>query len=81
MYTNRADERGQLPPRASRFFMLEDGWYFSAREKSIMGPYNSQSQAEKAFHDFIQFIQHANKPTLHAFLSSLAETGRRTLLH
>lgn len=42
--------RGELKPkrfRTNRFFMQNNGWFFSTREGSAKGPFETREQAEQ----------------------------------
>jgi len=77
MIYNRPGEKGNVPPRSSRIFNMENVWYFSTREGADIGPFNSQIEANNSLQDFIQFIQLANKATLQIFLSTLSPRKRQ----
>lgn len=79
MKVNRKGESGQPPPRSSRIFNMESHWYFSTREGTDVGPFDSREEANGGLQDFLQFIQLANQRTLQNFLNSLATTGRHKL--
>ena len=80
MTCNRSGEKGNVPPRSSRIFNMENVWYFSTREGADIGPFNSKIEADGGLQDFLQFIQLANKETLRGFLSTLSiQKGQRTL--
>lgn len=79
MKANRKGETGQPPPRSSRIFNMESAWYFSTREGTDVGPFDSRDEANTGLEDFLQFIQLANKSTLQNFLNSLATNKRHQL--
>lgn len=79
MKVNRKGEVGQPPPRSSRIFNMESHWYFSTREGTDVGPFDSREEANSGLHDFLQFIQLANHRTLQNFLSSLTTNSRQPI--
>ncbi|MCB1662760.1 MAG: hypothetical protein KDI20_09180 [Pseudomonadales bacterium] len=58
---------------------MESHWYFSTREGTDVGPFDSRDEASSGLQDFIQFIQLANHRTLHNFLNTLASNRRHKL--
>ena len=74
---NRQGESGDPPPRSSRIFNMESYWYFSTREGSDIGPFDSRDQAASGLEDFIQFLELANSDTLRNFLTSLKSTQQQ----
>lgn len=79
MKVNRQGEIGQPPPRSTRIFNMESHWYFSTREGTDVGPFDSRDEANGGLQDFIQFIQLANHRTLQNFLNTLARNRRHKL--
>jgi len=77
MYATRMNEKGDQPPRSPRIVYMENVWYFSTPEGTVIGPFNSQIEANNGILDFIQFIQLANKATLQIFLSTLSSRKRQ----
>jgi len=73
---NRTGEAGQPPPRSARIFNMENCWYFSTREGSDVGPFDSRDEANSGLEDFLQFIQLANRNTLQHYLNSLGDKRR-----
>ncbi|RLA40813.1 MAG: hypothetical protein DRR06_15015 [Gammaproteobacteria bacterium] len=66
---NREGEKGTLarvPVRGSRFFKLADNWYFTTRENTSMGPYDSFEMAEKGADDYVEFVSTATPHMLDA---------------
>lgn len=76
MKANRPGENGQPPPRSSRIFNMESMWYFSTREGSDIGPFDSREEATSGLQDFLQFLKLANHQTLHHFLGSIANSRK-----
>lgn len=59
---NRQGEQSthkRVPVRGSRFFKLSDNWYFTTREHTSMGPYDSFEMAEKGAGDYVEFVSSA----------------------
>lgn len=66
MEINRTGEDGNIPARKSRFFQHEQRWFFTTRECSIIGPYDSFHDAYLGCRKFISQIKaisdfHANE--------------------
>ncbi|WP_078084408.1 DUF6316 family protein [Microbulbifer mangrovi] len=54
MQRYRRGEQGQsIPPRADRFFKLDDDWYFTVRGGNTFGPFACKAEAEKAVDRFL----------------------------
>lgn len=54
MQQYRRGENGtSIPPRADRFFKLDDDWYFTVRGGKTFGPYACREEAEKAVDNFL----------------------------
>ncbi len=50
--------------RSERYYHTGDGWWFSTREDSELGPFHSQNEAESEFVMYIRKINTAdNFPT------------------
>lgn len=60
MDNNRQDEAGEIPSRNSRFFKHGESWFFTTRECSIIGPYDSFQEALYGCRKFITQIQSIN---------------------
>lgn len=56
----RTGEDGETPDRKSRFFQHGDQWFFSTRECSIIGPYESLNDAHEGCGKFIHQVQEIN---------------------
>ncbi len=52
----RKGESGVIPFRTGRFFNVETKWYFSSREGTDYGPFDSKQQAEVSLDVFIQSV-------------------------
>jgi len=81
MKANRNGETGKPPHRSSRIFTMEQQWYFSTREGTDIGPFNSRLEANNGLQDFIQFILLANIKTLRIFLSTLNIHDKKNLFN
>ena len=53
--------------RNSRVFQNAGGWYFSTREKVILGPFPAPERAEAAVADFLMFIKSAPPRVINVF--------------
>lgn len=56
---NRIGESNNTPTRTSRYFKVDDYWYYSTREGIDIGPFDTAQEAESGISDFIDFIIHA----------------------
>ncbi|MEQ5835532.1 hypothetical protein EB809_09745 [Marinobacter sp. R17] len=52
----RQGEHGPLPPRSSRYFAAGRRWYFTTREKTTLGPFESFEQAEQSVKAYIEDV-------------------------
>lgn len=57
--------------RNSRVFRNAGGWYFSTREKVILGPFPAPERAEAAVADFLMFIKSAPPRVINVFKGGL----------
>jgi len=80
MKSNRKGEIGNLPPRSSRVFHMNNLWYFNTREGVDIGPFYSRNEALTSLQDFLEFIQLANKKILKSFSSALNKKEERCLV-
>lgn len=55
------------PIRSERFFKLHDFWFFTTREGTSVGPFDSKHCAEVAVSDYIEFIHKAGPEALEFF--------------
>ncbi len=72
MNLNREGELGNVPMRSDRFFSADSAWYFSTREGTAIGPYDSKRLASRGLNDFLEFLGLAKPKVLAAFFRSLA---------
>jgi hypothetical protein len=68
---NRAGEKGSVPARGNRFFVVSGDWYFNTREGAPMGPFDDRNEAERGLYDFIEFMTLAEPKTLSALYAAL----------
>lgn len=68
---NRVGELGAVPIRTDRFFAVNTSWYFTTREGSDIGPFESKSQAKQGLCDFVDFVKVADPRILSSFFSTL----------
>lgn len=71
MNHNRAGEKGSVPKRNNRFFIVNRGWYFKTREGASMGPFDHRREAEQGLDDFIEFMILAAPKTLSRLYAAL----------
>ncbi|GEM_PF-1498474 len=58
MQQYRRGEEGQtIPPRAERFYKLEDEWYFNVRGGKTFGPYACREQAANALEKLLNPVR------------------------
>lgn len=69
--SNRIGELGAVPIRTDRFFAVNAAWYFSTREGTSIGPFETKSDAKQGLNDFVNFIKVAEPRVLTSFLSTL----------
>ena len=71
---NRTGEVADVPSRSSRFFQIDNYWYYRTREGVDIGPFDSASEAETGASDFIDFIMHA-EPSVSETLAKYARAA------
>ena len=71
--SNRSGELGTVPLRTDRFFAVNSTWYFTTREGSSIGPFDTKFDAKKGLNDFVDFVKVANPSILNSFFSTLKE--------
>lgn len=72
MTASRAGEMtDKIPLRTDRFFAVNASWFFTTREGSAIGPFDSKNEAKNGLADFIEFIQNAEENIRKSFVSSL----------
>ena len=67
----RNGENRSSSMRTDRYFSVASDWYFSTREGSCIGPYESKREAEAGLKDFIDFLIVAEPVVRSSFLGSL----------
>ncbi len=78
MNLNREGELGNVPMRSDRFFSADSAWYFSTREGTAIGPFDSKRHASRGLNDFLEFLGLAKPKVLAAFFKSLASGNVRS---
>ncbi|MFD1217004.1 MULTISPECIES: DUF6316 family protein [Microbulbifer] len=54
MQQYRRGEQGKvIPPRADRYYKVENDWYFQVRGGRTFGPFRCREEAEKAFGQYL----------------------------
>ncbi|WGL15637.1 DUF6316 family protein [Microbulbifer bruguierae] len=53
----RGEQNTSIPPRAERYFKLDDDWYFTVRGGNTFGPYPCREEAQKAVEKFLDPAQ------------------------
>ena len=49
----RGEKDKSIPPRAERFYKLDDDWYFTVRGGNTFGPFTCKAEAENAVENFL----------------------------
>ncbi|QIL90962.1 DUF6316 family protein [Microbulbifer harenosus] len=49
----RGEQGAPIPPRADRFFKVDDDWYFTVRGGKTFGPFCCREEAEKAVDNYL----------------------------
>lgn len=57
----RDGEQNASPDRKNRFFKHGDNWFFTTRECSIIGPYDSYQEAVEGCQQFVTQIESISK--------------------
>ena len=60
MEQRRIEDKLSQPYRTSRFYTLENEWYFSVRETDDQGPFINKLSAEEGLELYISDCQHFN---------------------
>ena len=58
------DSRAVNRNRCDRYFSLDGQWFFTTREGLIMGPYDSQEEAQSQTRLYIRFVNTAPRPVV-----------------
>jgi len=53
----RGEQGNVVPPRAERFYKVDDDWYFLVRGGRTFGPFSCREEAVKAFENYLNPIQ------------------------
>lgn len=61
------EQAGNVPFRSGRFFKLHNFWFFTTREGTSVGPFDSMPCAEKGVDDYIEFIKVADPEAVDFF--------------
>ena len=61
------EKTGNVPFRSGRYFKLNNFWFFTTREGTSVGPYDSMPCAEKGAEDYIHFIKEAGPAAVDFF--------------
>jgi len=73
----RAGEAKPPPPRVSRTFSSDNGWYFRTREGKVVGPYLSEEEATRSVMVFTDFASKLSPERiddlLHYYLKNVDE--------
>lgn len=59
--------------RSTRVYQGQGKWYFRTREGSVVGPYESESEAESAVKLFTEFAETINEKAIVALISTMNE--------
>lgn len=66
MAESRGGERGLIPIRTDRFYVVNDAWFFATRENGAVGPFWQRADAEQ---ELRQFIAESRKETAQTLAS------------
>lgn len=69
---NRQGERGEIPSRSDRFYLLESVWFFATREGAAIGPFATHQEALAGLTDFLEFLTLAAPTTKKKLVKSMA---------
>ena len=76
-FTSREGETlPKKPFRSGRYFKLHNYWFFTTREGTSVGPFDSMHCAEKSVNDYIEFIKIASPDVVDFFKIGMHRTGR-----
>ena len=64
---NRSGENGPVPGRCDRFYLFQSEWFFTTREGSPVGPYDTHESAQSGLQNYLDFLALA-KPKVRARL-------------
>ncbi|WP_105102391.1 DUF6316 family protein [Microbulbifer pacificus] len=53
----RGEQGNPIPPRADRFFKVDNDWFFTVRGGNTFGPFSCREEAEKAVDKYLNPLQ------------------------
>ena len=69
---HRENEQGEIPNRSDRFYLLESKWFFTTREASAVGPFETREEASSGLSNYIDFLTLAKPKIKKRFVESMS---------